>query len=97
MNFSKNDPGYAMFLAHEADKRETLDPLTGLQRKARKHTHRRWEDDNQEGGAYRRFTPGVTRCPQCNHVIYEQGNCDMEYWLAPKPFYGRGRECGGHG
>ena len=83
---SKNDVGYAMHLAATHAK-----AYTG------KHTHTRWESDGQEGGSVLHYTPGVSKCWQCKEVIDEKGNCDMEYWLAPKPFYGRGRECGGHG
>ena len=95
MNFSKNDPGYIMWLAHQADAQsipaESLREGPIATRPRSKHTHRRWEDDNQEGGSIRRYTPGVTKCWQCNEVIDANGDC------AGPGDYVNGDPCGGHG
>ena len=35
----------------------------------------RWEDDGQGGGRFFNYTPGVTKCGDCGHVIDKEGIC----------------------
>ena len=35
----------------------------------------RWEDDGQGGGRFFNYTPGVTACSECGHVIDGEGIC----------------------
>jgi rRNA maturation endonuclease Nob1 len=35
----------------------------------------RWEDDGQGGGRFFNYTPGVTVCDECGHVIDSDGIC----------------------
>jgi|3_EtaG_2_1085321.scaffolds.fasta_scaffold24816_3 hypothetical protein len=81
----ENDPGYAMWQAHNAARGRSKDTYNNRETRLI-----RFESDNQGGGCFRRYTPGITKCPLCDEAIDANGDC-------AKGYYANGDDCGGHG